>query len=595
MTQPVSDTSPGTAPASAKIAASEPGRRHRLPPRRWLPPPRIAGHRLPHDLPPVVTQLLLSRGIGDNAALRRFLHPDGVPYDPRRLAGMDDAIPRLAAAANSGETVAVFGDFDVDGITGTAILAETLQRLGCRVIPDLPHPVAEGHGLSPTAVARLTAQGATLIVTVDCGISNAAEVALAGSRGAEVIITDHHSPPPQRPAAVAIVNPRLDGNAYPWPELCGAGIAYKLASALLEYAGGSSDRDADAVDHSLLELAALGTIADLVPLRDENRYIVQQGLAALPDTRRPGLRELLRRCRLDRSQAIRAEQIAFQIAPRLNAAGRMAHPVTSLNLLLTADPAEGGRLAAQLESYNERRRTLTAQASSIAVEQTLALPSVPGIIVTHDASYTPGINGLIAGRLAEHFNRPAVALAPADAGHLVASARSPNGFNLIAAITQCGDLLTRYGGHRAAAGFTVANANYPAVKSRLEAIANAAMGLFAPEPTLEIHAEGSLDAVLSPAVTHWRSKLEPFGKDNPAPVFLTRRLPVQRAERVGANGQHLKLRVKSGEHSVDALWWNCPEEWGGHTLVDLAYQPTPDRFQGADRVYLRIEDFRPAV
>lgn len=554
-------------------------------------PPRTAGHRLPRELPAVVAQLLLARGIGDAGALHRFLHPDGVPYDPRRLAGMDDAIPRLAAAARAGETVAVFGDFDVDGITGTAILSETLQQLGCRVIPDLPDPVAEGHGFSATAVERLTAQGATLIVTVDCGVSNAAEVALAGRKGAEVIITDHHSPPPQRPGAMAIVNPRMDGNEYPWPELCGAGIAYKLASGLLEYAGAGS---ADA-DNSLLELAALGTIADLVPLRDENRYIVQQGLAALPATRRPGLRELLRRCRLDRSTVIRAEQIAFQIAPRLNAAGRMAHPVTSLNLLLTVDPAEGGRLAAQLESYNERRRSLTTLASGIAVEQTLALPVVPNIIVSHDASYTPGINGLVAGRLAEHFNRPAVALAAADAGHLVASARSPNGFNLIEAITECRDLLTRYGGHRAAAGFTVAIANYPAVKSRLESIANTAMGLFAPEPTLAIHAEGSLDEVLSPAVTHWRSNLEPFGKDNPPPVFLTRRLPVQSAERVGANGQHLKLRVKSGEHSVDALWWNYPEEWGGHTLVDLAYQPTPDRFQGADRLYLRIEDFRPAV
>ena len=578
------------AAAPAITAASDTGRRHRLPPRRWLPPPRIAGHRLPRELPPVVAQLLLARGIGDNAALRRFLHPVGVPYDPRRLAGMDDAIPRLAAAARAGETVAVFGDFDVDGITGTAILAETLQRLGCRVIPDLPDPVAEGHGLSAAAVERLTAQGAALIVTVDCGISNAAEVALAARRGAEVIITDHHSPPPQRPDAVAIVNPRMDGNEYPWPELCGAGIAYKLASGLLECAG-----DGGITDNSLLELAALGTIADLVPLRDENRYIVQQGLAALPTTRRPGLRELLRRCRLDRSDTIRAEQIAFQIAPRLNAAGRMAHPITSLNLLLTENPAEGERLAAQLESYNDRRRTLTAQASAVAVEQTLALPAVPSIIVSHDASYTPGINGLIAGRLAEYFNRPAVALAAADAEHLVASARAPSGFNLIEAITQCGDLLTHYGGHRAAAGFTVANANYPAVKARLESIASAAMGLFAPEPTLEIHAEGRLDEVLSPAVTQWRSSLEPFGKDNPAPVFLTRRLPVQSAERVGANGQHLKLRVKSGEHSVDALWWHYPEEWGGHTLVDLAYQPTPDRFQGADRVYLRIEDFRPAV
>ena len=597
MTLTVTPSAP--APATASVAASD-GNRHRLPPRRWRLPPRIDGHRLPGDIPPVVVQLLLARGIGDAAALRRFLHPDGPPYDPMRLAGMDDAIPRLAAAARAGETVAVFGDFDVDGITGTAILSETLQRLGCRVIPYLPDPIAEGHGLSIAAVERLTAQGATLIVTVDCGVSNAAEVALATRSGAAVIITDHHTPPTRRPDAAAIVNPRMDGNAYPWPELCGAGIAYKLAAGLLDYAGKSRGNGAGGADESLLELAALGTIADLVPLRDENRYLVQQGLAALPQTQRPGLRALLRRCRLAGNAAISAEQVSFQIAPRLNAAGRMAHPVTSLDLLLTSDRDDGERLAEQLESYNDRRRELTAIASSIAIEQTLALPALPGIIVTHDDRYTPGINGLIAGRLAEQFNRPAVSLAAADAGHLVASARSPNGFNLngfslIDAIAQCDDLLVRYGGHQAAAGFTVANGNYPAVKSRLEAIANTATGLFAPEPTLEIHGEGTLDEVLSPEVTRWRNTLEPFGKDNPTPVFLTRQLPVLSSERVGRDGKHLKLRIKRGEHSVDALWWNCPEQWGGHTLVDLAYQPVLERFRGADRIYLRIEDFRPAV
>ena len=589
---PTSDT------AAASDPVSPPGPAHRLPPRRWRLPPRIDGHRLPGDIPPVVVQLLLSRGIGDPAALRLFLHPDGPPYDPMRLAGMDDAIPRLAAAARHGETVAVFGDFDVDGITGTAIVSETLHRLGCRVIPYLPDPIAEGHGLSARAVERLTAHGATLIVTVDCGVSSAAEVALARRHGAAVIITDHHTPPPARPDAAAIVNPRMDGNAYPWPELCGAGIAYKLAAGLLHYAGksaGNGNSAADA-DGSLLELAALGTIADLVPLRDENRYLVQQGLAALPHTQRPGLRALLRRCRrhANANAAISAEQVSFQIAPRLNAAGRMAHPVTSLNLLLTNDPDEGERLAEQLESYNDRRRELTASASAVAIEQTLALPTLPSIIITHDSRYTPGINGLIAGRLAEHFNRPAVSLAAADAGHLVASARSPNGFNLIDAIVQCADLLVRYGGHQAAAGFTVANANYPAVKSQLEAIANTATGLFAPEPTLEIHAEGRLDEILSPAVTQWRRDLEPFGKDNPTPVFLTRQLPVVSSERVGRDARHLKLRLKSGDHSIDALWWNCPQPWPGHTLIDLAYQPVQERFRGADRTYLRIEDFRPA-
>ena len=414
-------------------------RRLNPPPKRWLLPPPVEGHRLPPDLPPAAVQLLLSRGIADTATLESFLNPPGVPYDPGLLAGIGDALPRLAAAARTGETVAVFGDFDVDGITGTAILCETLRRVGCRVIPYLPDPVAEGHGMSAVAVEKLTAQGATLVVTVDCGVSNAGEVALAAGQGADVIITDHHVPPPQRPQAIAIVNPRMPGNQYPFPELCGAGIAYKLAAALLEYLG-------EPPDPSLMELAALGTVADLVPLLDENRYLVQRGLAFLPDTQRPGLRALLRRVNLEK-KPIRAEHVSFQLAPRLNASGRMAHPETSLNLLLARDSQEAERLTARLEQFNTQRRELTARATEIAIDRVLSDGHLPAIIITHDEAYTPGINGLVASRLVELFNRPTVALASTDDEHLVASARSAGAFNLIEAISRCEDLLVRYGGH----------------------------------------------------------------------------------------------------------------------------------------------------
>ena len=557
------------------------------PPKRWLPPPPVAGHRLPADLSPPAVQLLLSRGIGDARALERFLNPTGLPHSATLLAGVADALPRLAAAVQAGETVAVFGDFDVDGITGAAILSETLSRLGARVIPYLPHPVAEGHGMTPAAVERLTEQGATLIVTVDCGIGNAGEVAQAARSGVEVIITDHHTPPPESPDAVAIVNPRMPGNAYPFPELCGAGIAYKLATALLEYLGHPADS-------SLLELAALGTVADLVPLRDENRYLVQQGLAALSDTHRPGLRAMLRRVNLA-GRALRAEDVSFRIAPRLNASGRMAHPETSLNLLLTQDARDADRLAAQLEQYNNQRRDLTAHACEIAVGRILAADRVPPIIISHDDAYTPGINGLVASRLAETFNRPAVALARADADHLVASARSPGDFNLIAAISQCRDLLTRYGGHHAAAGFTVANHLFEPVTQRLTDVAQAEMGLFEPEPTLEIHAEGSLDELLSPELAQLCARLEPFGKDNPTPYYLTRRARVLNWGYVGAQGQHLKLNVSSGGRSIDALRWNHPGDWGGSDSVDLVFRLAEDNYRGERRTYLRVEDLRPAV
>ena len=561
--------------------------RHIPPPPRWLLPPRPDGHRLPAHLSPPAVQVLLSRGIGDDAALERFLNPPGVPYPANSLPGVDAALPRLAAAVRSRETVAVFGDFDVDGITGTAILSETLQRLGARVIPYLPDPVAEGHGMTPVAVERLASQGVTLIVTVDSGVSNSAEVLLANQKGTDVVITDHHVPPPQLPDAVAIVNPRMAGNRYPFPELCGAGIAYKLAAALLSHMGQPDDP-------SLLELAALGTIADLVPLRDENRHIVQRGLEILPFTKRPGLRALLRRVNLA-DGPIRSEHVSFQIAPRLNSSGRMAHPETSLNLLLTADEREGERLTAQLEQYNARRRDLTARSFDIAVEQVLASSPVPAIIITYDDSYTPGINGLVAGRLTELFNRPSITLARADADHLVASARSTGDFSLIDAISQCDDLLVKYGGHQAAAGFTVRNEHYADVADRLTGIANAQIGLFGPEPSLEVHAEGTLDELLSPELAELCARLEPFGKDNPPPRYLSRGVRVANAGYVGSNGQHLKLRVSSGDRTIDALAWNYAAEWGGYEAADIVFQPAEDSYRGERRPYLRLDDLRPAV
>ena len=554
-------------------------------PRRWVPPAAVNGHRLPADLPAPGVQLLLARGIGSKSGMERFLNPPEVPHSPALLAGMDDALPRLARAVRAGERVAVFGDFDVDGMTGAAILCETLSALGARVIPYLPHPVREGHGVNAGAVEQLAAQGATLLVTVDCGISDAAAVALAASRGVDTVITDHHTPAAERPDAVAIVNPRMPGSRYPCPDLCGAGIAFKVAAALREYLDEPPDR-------SLLELAALGTVADLVPLRDENRYLVQQGLAELPHTRRPGLRALLRRLKLY-EERIRSEDVAFQIGPRLNAAGRMEDAGTALDLLLTRDAGEGERLATRLEGYNNQRRELTAEACELAIAETAAVSPLPAIIITHHSSYRQGINGLVAARLAENFHRPSVAVAATgDGEHLVASARSAGDFNLIEAVAGCADLLVRYGGHAAAAGFTVRRELLPAVSERLLGSAGAAMGLLAPEPTLEIHAEGTLGELLSPAMARLRQQLEPFGKGNPTPRYLTRSAEVRWSGYVGRQQQHLKLRVANGGREMDAMGWNYPEGWGGYARVDLVFDLANDRRGGQ---YLKIEDLRPAA
>ena len=334
--------------------------------------------------------------------LTRFLDPSHLPYDPRRLPGMEAAVRRLRQAANDSEQVGVFGDFDVDGITGTAIMCEGLESLGALPIPYLPQRGGEGHGLSKGAIDFLIDSGATLIVTVDCGITDASEVAYARTRGADVIITDHHVPPDGLPAAVSCVNAKLPNSEYPFDELCGAGLAFKVIHGLHQSWGVP-------FDPALLELAALGSVADLVPLFDENRYLVKEGLACLKRTRRPGLKALYEMARLS-PEDIDSERISFQIAPRLNAAGRMGDAADSFRLLTTRSPDEAAALAAKLEDMNRQRRQATEAATALAIERVEAMPRLPSMLVVSDEAIPQGVAGLAASRLAEIYRRPAAVL-----------------------------------------------------------------------------------------------------------------------------------------------------------------------------------------
>ena len=559
---------------------------------RWeFPPAQDISTLLAADVPPVVARLLAGRGIDSERKLREFLHPPHrLPYDPLRLSGMDAAVRRLYRAVEKGETAGIFGDFDVDGITGTAIVCEGLTALGVSAIPYLPSRTDEGHGLSTAAVDALINSGASLIVTVDTGITDSGPVAHANSRGADVIITDHHVPSHGLPPAAACINPHLPQDElplfqYPFSDLCGAGIAFKLVQGLYEFLG-------QPWNPALLELAALGTVADLVPLLDENRYIVSEGIRRIAETRRPGLIALCQAARLS-PDALDTEAISFQIVPRLNSAGRMGDPMDSLRLLTTAWPEEAADLAHKLDALNRERRDATSDALELAYAQVDAMPSLTSVLIVADEGILPGVAGLVAGRLSERYQRPSVALSLGEE-YAVASARSIPGFSVIDAVQSIEDLLTRYGGHSQAAGFTVARRDLDEAARRLQSYASERLKTADLTPTLRIDAETRLNELTRDA-KEWLAALEPFGKGNPRPVFASTGVRVLDAQHMGYSQQHLRLRVEQGGAEMTALAFGQGDAWGpGMTRLDLAYTLMEDTHQPGNPLALRVTNFRPA-
>ena len=548
-------------------------------------------HSLPSLFPEAAVNVLLARGMETEQQLRYFLQPPHrLPYCPLRLDGMEAAVKRILplAGAVTGRTqesrVGIVGDFDVDGITGTALLVEGLGELGLDTIPYLPHRVSEGHGLSSAAVEYMAEQGAGLVITVDCGVSSVQEVAEANKLGIDVIITDHHFPPTNAPSAAAIINPRMPGNEYPFPNLCGAGLAYKLVQGLFQVRG-------RATPPHLAELAALGTIADLVPLEDENRFLVKAGLKQLSQTERPGLRAMYRRAGLE-GRPVTSEAVAFQLAPRLNAAGRMGHAEDSLKLLTTMCQQKAEVLAEKLEGQNRQRRILTREVVEDVLAQLDGAGDLPPLILAEHPGITPGIAGLVASHLAEEFQRPAVALAQIGQNRFTGSGRSVPAFNLIEALNTCSDLFLRHGGHAQAAGFVISQDSIPPLQARLnDVVAEAMSG--SPEPAaLPIDCELTLTEI-SPGLLRLLDQLEPYGMGNPKPLFLTRNLEIVEIRNVGSEGQHLKLLVSDGRRRLPALLFHRAEGWqGGSGPVDLVYSISSDYWRGKKRINLVVQDFR---
>jgi single-stranded-DNA-specific exonuclease len=563
---------------------------------RWQVAPQAPESYLAQlsHLPRVVAQVLFNRGLSNREAVDRFLEGEFDDGNPFKLKGVSDAVTLLRQAIRDGDLIAVYGDFDADGVTATALLVDTLRSLGARVHEYIPNRVDEGYGLRVEALDELAEQGVRVVVTVDCGIRAVEEVAHAMTGGMAIIVTDHHSVGEKLPPASVVVNSRQPGCPYPFKELAGVGIAFKLAQALLRShrqvpvlpdAGNLAEDD-------LLDLVALGTVADLAPLKGENRALVQRGLVKINEGQRPGLCSLIQRSGLRLGQ-VDATAIGFGLGPRINAAGRMADAKTAYQLLVTHYPGEADMLADELNELNRLRQQITAQTEDVARAQALANAGDPALLFAASSEFLEGIVGLAAGRLSEEFYRPAVVVHVGEETSR-GSARSIPEFHITAALDQCSNLLIRHGGHAAAAGFTVPNENLSSLAGRLTELATEALAGQDLRPTLLIDAELGLGET-ERGLCEWLGRLEPFGYDNPAPVFLTRRLRVVGSRIVGAKRSHLKLYLSDGRNRQDAIAFRQAHRLENLSdLVDVAYRLEMNQWNGRERLQLNVQDLRPA-
>jgi single-stranded-DNA-specific exonuclease len=563
-----------------------------FPARRWT----LAAPVSPRDLdrfsgfPPLIVQLLHNRNIRDPGAAHKFVQQGGTAHNPFQLKGMDAAVARLRTAISRQESIAVYGDFDADGVTATTLLVEVLRALGAQVLPYIPHRVDEGYGLNLEALRHLYRQGVRLVVTVDCGVRSVEEVRQA-SRGLDLIITDHHTPGAELPPAVAVVNPRQPGCPYPYRDLAGVGLAFKLAQALLRTESQMERTDLPP-EELLLDLVALGTVSDVAPLLDENRALVQRGLAALNASARPGIEALMAAAGLRRGE-VDATAIGFRLGPRLNAAGRLDTAMTAYELLTSRDLLHTQHLARQLDGLNQRRQELTEEMLALAEARILEAPEAHLYLVA-DQEFRPGIVGLVASRLTEAHYRPS-AVVELGQHESRGSCRSIPEFDITQALDQCADLLIRYGGHAAAAGFTVATHNLEALRLRLQAIAAERLAGVELRPRLDLDVEVPLEDV-SWATHALLQQMEPCGAGNPQPVLFSRSVQVREVRSMGSDGQHLKLMLRDGRGIAwDAVFFRQGrrgEQVPGR--IDVAYTLEAREWNGK-RLQLNIQDLRAAA
>ena len=558
-----------------------------VPSLEWLLPEPVAEPPAFQGFGAPISTLLARRGFVDDDQLQRFLQAGaGALHDLSRMADAEPALQRIESALASGERIAIWGDYDADGMTAIAVWITALRRLGGDPIRYVPSRLAEGYGLSGSGLRTLAESGVTLVITCDCGVTNVAEVEIARSLGIDVVITDHHLPPAVLPRAVAVVDPHRPDCEYPDPDLTGAGLSYKLAASLLARRGVSTE--------GLAAFAAIGTVADLAPMTGESRAIVRLGLDELARTEHAGLCALLTRgC--DAPGQPTARDLGYGVIPRINAAGRIADTELAITLLLEEDPARAEALADELEVIHERRRELT----KTSVEAARGLADVtPGTapLLVRDDSWAPGLVGLVAGRLADALARP-VGCATLVGDEVRGSVRAPIDFNVAAALEACGAHLTKRGGHAAAGGFSLLPESWPAFVAAFAALSRP----FPDDAGTEAQRPGRqvVDLVLTARYLDWTlaeqlDRLAPYGPGHVEPVLAVTGMVVADARRVGPREQHVAFRLRRGIETFDAIAFGFDSERAmpapGDEL-DLVGTMERDEFGGLPRLRLRVLDF----
>jgi single-stranded-DNA-specific exonuclease len=565
---------------------------------RWTlaPPQPLLAEQLASTLKvsSLLTQCLLNRGLSEPGAIENFLSPRLKKLaDPFLLPDMEAAVARLFAAHERDEPLVIFGDYDVDGVSSTALLVEVFRRLGWRVNYYLPHRMDEGYGLSRDGVENcLKKFPTTLLLAVDCGSTAVESIAWLRERGVDTIVLDHHQVSTPAPAAVALVNPQL---AASFTELCSVGLAFKLAHALVKRGREKGLPGAGEFDlRPLLDLVALGTIADVVPLTGENRVFVSAGLEKLAGTTRPGLVALKKIAQTPERPGV--SDVGYQLAPRLNAAGRLENAEEALHLLLAENEAEAGPLAQNLDAQNRERqkieRGITEQVIGLVRSKFDAQKDF--VIVEGGLLWHIGVVGIVASRVLQQFYRPTIIIGGEGGGNWRGSGRSIAGFDLAAALRECNGLLVRHGGHAMAAGLTIQPDKLDAFRARLNDLARVALRPEDLQPPLRLDAEVELREVSLESLAEL-ARLKPNGQANPPVQFFARNLAHARPlQRVGAEKQHVKLWVTDGVTTCEAVWWNA----GGGSLpvgkFDLAFTPGANDFNGRTTVQLKVLDWREA-
>jgi len=572
-----------------------------------VPHDRAAIERLAGELrvSPVVAQLLLNRDLKSPEAARRFLDaPLAGLHPPLSLPGLPDAVERLHRAIGAKKKVCVYGDYDADGVTGTAILLGLFQQLGVPVEFYVPHRLEEGYGLNVEALKQLAASGVEVVVTVDCGICSLDEADVARELGIELIVTDHHEMKDRLPAAACCVHPRLPGGSYPFGGLSGAGVAFKLAWALsVRHCG--SEKVTDRLRNYLLDalcLATLGLVADVVPLADENRILVRAGLNRLREKPPLGIRALIESAKINPDGPIRSEDIGFKLAPRLNAAGRLGCARLVVEMLTTSNPTRAREVAEYLEGQNGQRqaleRKMVTQAKDLIERDGL---DGRGAVVMAHADWHPGVVGIVAGRMVEYLGRPVILFALTAGSEIVTgSGRSVPGFELHEALKACDDLLVGHGGHAMAVGAKIRPGDIDAFRERFQTYA---AGHFPaggpPAPRLRLDAEVPLSALTS-GLLRDLDRLEPYGADNPRPRFLAGGLEiVGDPRRIGKDERHLNFRIRQNGTNMRVVAWGMgdrlDELMSGDRKCCVAFTPRVNEWQGHRTIELEVVDFQPCA